>query len=159
MITSFDDAFDALMKNEGGYSNHPSDNGGETMYGITKSVARENGYTGDMKNLPISLAKSIAKSKYWSPYQCDQMPPLLAFQIMDAAYNGGRPAHWLQQALGVKVDGIIGANTIKAVRSMDQDLIIRRFDGYRLRYLSSLDDWPKFGRGWAIRIANNLLKD
>jgi len=30
----YDQAFDVLMKSEGGYINHPSDPGGETKYGI-----------------------------------------------------------------------------------------------------------------------------
>ncbi|HIA2409759.1 TPA: glycosyl hydrolase 108 family protein, partial [Burkholderia contaminans] len=34
-MSSFDDAFEALMGNEGGYSNSPADPGGETMWGIT----------------------------------------------------------------------------------------------------------------------------
>lgn len=159
MINSFDDAFAALMQNEGGYSNDPNDSGGETMYGITERVARRHGYAGAMKDLPLDLAKSIAKAEYWNPYQCDQMPPLVAFQVMDAAYNGGKPAQWLQAAVGVSADGVIGPQTLKAVQTMDSDLIIRRFDGYRLRYLASLKAWPNFGRGWANRIANNLLRD
>lgn len=159
MITSFDDAFAALMQNEGGYVNNPVDPGGATMYGITERVARAHGYAGDMHDIPLDLAKSIAKAEYWNPYQCDQMPPLIAFQVMDAAYNGGRPAQWLQQAVGVSADGVIGAQTIKAVRTMDQDLIIRRFDGYRLRYLASLKMWPEFSRGWANRISGNLLRE
>lgn len=159
MITSFDDAFGTLMDNEGGYSNNPKDPGGETMYGITERVARRHGYTGNMQDLPLDLAKSIAKAEYWNPYQCDQMPPLVAFHVMDAAYNGGKPAQWLQQAVGVSADGVIGAKTIKAVRSMDSNVIIRRFDGYRLRYLASLKIWPDFGRGWANRIASNLLRE
>ena len=39
-MASFDDAFDLLIGNEGGYVNNPADPGGETMFGITARVAR-----------------------------------------------------------------------------------------------------------------------
>ncbi|MGJ3625940.1 glycosyl hydrolase 108 family protein [Sphingomonas sp. MMS24-JH45] len=35
-----------VLANEGGYANDPRDAGGETMFGITKAVARADGYTG-----------------------------------------------------------------------------------------------------------------
>jgi len=33
-----------------------------------------------------------------------------------------------------------------------------RFNGYRLQLMSSLPTWPAFGRGWANRIAKNLIE-
>ena len=57
-MNSFDDAFDALIGNEGGYSNNPKDPGGETMWGITARVARAAGYTGPMRDLPRDTAKA-----------------------------------------------------------------------------------------------------
>ena len=37
---NFDEAFTKLLGHEGGYSNHPADKGGETMWGSTIAVAR-----------------------------------------------------------------------------------------------------------------------
>lgn len=158
MITSFDDAWAAVLGVEKGYSNDPRDPGGATMYGVTERVARANGYQGDMRNLPLDQAKRIAKSQYWDLYQCDQFSPAIAFQIFDAAYNGGHPAQWLQQAAGTVVDGNIGAKTIAAVRSMNPDSVILRFLSYRLSYMASLGAWESFGKGWARRIASNMLQ-
>lgn len=157
-MKNFDDAFDALMGNEGGYSNNPKDPGGETKFGITKRVANANGYTGDMRLFPLDMAKTIARNLYWTPYQCDQLPGNIAFQVFDAAYNGGHPAQWLQQAAGVTIDGNIGANTIGAVRASDPYKIMMLFDAYRLKYLTSLQTFPVFGKGWVNRIADNLIK-
>ena len=50
---------------EGGYFNHPNDPGGETMYGIIKSEARNWGYQGKMQDLPKEVACNIYKKKYW----------------------------------------------------------------------------------------------
>lgn len=157
-MSSFDDAFVALMGNEGGYSNNPADPGGETMWGITSRVARANGYTGDMRLLPQSVAKQIAKMVYWDPYYCDQFDPRVAFQVFDAAYNGGKPATWLQTAAGVDVDGHIGPETIAAVNKADPRQIVMRFLAYRLKYLGNLPTWPSFSHGWVNRIAGNLIK-
>ena len=153
-MSVFDDAFTALIGNEGGYT---IDDGGATMYGITKSVALANGYTGDMHDLTLTQAQAIAKAKYWDAYQCDQFDPRIAFQVFDAAYNGGHPAQWLQQAAGVTADGVIGAQTIAAVRAIDPLKLIMRFDSFRLKYMASLTVWPDYGKGWANRIANNLF--
>ena len=149
----FQKAFAQLIGNEGSYT---VDDGGETMFGVTEAVARANGYVGDMHVLPLATAQAIAKSQYWDKYQCDQFDARLAFQVLDAAYNGGHPAQWLQQAVGIKADGVIGAQTIAAVRSADPLKVILKFDAYRLQYLAGLSVWPTYGKGWANRIANNM---
>jgi lysozyme family protein len=157
-MKNFDDCFDVLMGVEKGYSNNPDDPGGETMWGVTARVARENGYTGDMKDLPRATAKCIAKSEYWDKYLCDQFSINIGFQVFDCAYNGGHPAQWLQRAAGVTEDGVIGAQTIAAVRASDPDKIIMRFDAYRLHYMADLKNRPTFAGGWMHRIADNLLR-
>jgi lysozyme family protein len=157
-VSSFDDAFAALLGNEGGYVDNPADPGGETMFGVTARVARAWGYAGDMKDLPLDTAKAIAKKNYWDAYQCDQFDPRIGFQVFDTAYNGGKPAQWLQQAAGVTADGVIGSITVAAVRAADPMKIIMRFAAYRLQYLGNLPTWPSFGHGWANRIANNLIR-
>lgn len=156
-MSAFDDTFQELLGNEGGYSNNPNDPGGETMWGITKRIALLNGYTGAMKDLPVDTAKAIAKKQYWDRYSCDEFDPRIAFQVFDTAYNGGYPSQWLQKAVGVVVDGVIGPQTIAAVKAQNVFQTILRFDSYRLTYLTQLHGWPTFGRGWANRIAHNLL--
>jgi len=146
MRASFDAAFTALELHEGGYSNNPADPGGETMYGITARVARKHGYAGAMRDLPLDLAKSIAKAEYWDSVAGDELPDKLDFTVFDAAYNSGpeRAEKWLGQARQPATD--------------DVDKIVMRFDAYRLLFLDSLPTWPSFGRGWARRIAENLLR-
>lgn len=160
IIRGFDDAFELLIGHEGGYSNNPADPGAETMWGITAKVARDNGYKGEMRSLPLSEAKRIAKTEYWDDCQCDQLAPEIAFQIFDAAYNSGpvTAAQWVQRAVGVNPDGLIGAKTIAAVRDMSQAQFGLRFNALRLQYLAKLQHWPAFGRGWCNRIALNLVE-
>lgn len=157
-MSSFDDAFDALIGNEGGYSNNPKDPGGETMWGVTARVARAAGYTGAMRDLPRDMAKAIARRLYWDPLHLDQFDPRVAFQIFDANYNGGNPVIWMQGAAGVRVDGILGPQTIAAIQATEPMRFILRWNALRLTYFASLATWATFGKGWTRRIAANLTK-
>lgn len=155
-MSSFADAFDSLMGVEKGFWDDPA--GGPTMYGVTERVARSWGYQGDMRQLSLDTARLIAKSEYWDRFQCDQFAPAIGYQVFDTAYNGGHPVQWLQQAVGVAVDGVIGAKTIAAVRAADTGKVVLAFNAARIKYLTSLDGWATNGKGWARRIADNLLK-
>lgn len=158
-MSVFDSVFAETLAIEGGYVDNPKDPGGETCWGITKRVAVANGYTGDMKSLPQATASAIAKKVYWDPYQCDQLPPAIGLQVFDIAYNGGYAAKWLQQALGVTPDGVIGAATIAAARGADVWKVVAIMNARRLDYYTSLaQTWPTFGKGWARRVVSNLMK-
>ena len=155
-MTLFEQAFANTIGLEGGFVDNPADPGGATMYGVTERVARKYGYTGAMQDLPLDTAKQIAKQEYWDPYQCDALMPLVSMQVFDAAYNGGDVVRWLQQASGAVVDGVMGPKTITAVNLTPAHMLVMRFLSYRLQYLTNLDGWSTFGKGWARRIAHNL---
>lgn len=155
-MSTFDDAFANTIGLEGGFVDNPADPGGATMYGVTEAVARKWGYTGPMQDLPLETAKQIAKQEYWDPYQCDALIPMVAFQVFDAVYNGGDVVRWLQQSSGATVDGVMGPQTLAAVNLVNPYVMAMRFLALRLTYMTSLDIWPNFGRGWARRIAHNL---
>jgi len=157
-MADFASAFTALIGNEGGYSNDPKDPGGETMWGVTARVARANGYTGPMRSLPLETARQIAKTEYWDPYRCDELPEAIGFHVLDAAYNGGYPAKWLQLSVGEKPDGKVGPVTVAAVNAADVYRTGMRFLALRLAYMTTLRTWPTFGKGWSARIARNLMK-
>ncbi len=55
----FETAFALLLGHEGEFSDHPDDPGGKTRYGVTEAVARETGYKGDMRELPLELAQVL----------------------------------------------------------------------------------------------------
>ena len=152
-----DRAFTELLGHEGSYSNHPADPGGETMWGITIAVARENGYAGEMKDMPQSVAKAIYRKRYWLDI-FDQTPYRVAFQVFDGAVNSGvvQSVKWLQRAVGVKDDGQFGPITLRAVQAASPANVVLLFNAERLLFMSGLSTWASFGRGWARRIAGNL---
>ena len=127
------------------------------MWGVTKRVAVAYGYTGPMKLLPRDTAMQIAKRVYWNPLHLDLFEPRIAFQMFDANYNGGHPVLWAQASAGAKADGIMGKETIAKLQAVNVFQFQMRFLALRLLYLASLGIWPTFGRGWARRIATNLM--
>ena len=155
---NFDKAFDLLIGNEGGYVNNPSDPGGETNWGITRTVAVDNGYSGSMKLMPKETAKQIYKKMYWDKLQCDQLGFIVAFQLFDAGVNHGnsQAVKFLQRALSVVDDGVIGAKTISATNSLDDLQIVMLFNAERIEFYAALKTFSTFGKGWVRRVASNL---
>lgn len=158
-MSNFDQAFTDLLGHEGGYSNNPADPGGETNWGITVAVARENGYVGAMKDMDQSVAKVIYAKKYWLS-AFDQLPYPVAFQVFDAAVNSGvgQSVRWLQRSVGMADDGKIGPVTLAAATKADPVKLMAIFNAERLLFMTALSTWGSFGKGWARRVATNLKK-
>lgn len=152
---NFDQAFTRLLGHEGGYSNHPNDPGGETMWGVTIAVARGRGYTGAMRDMPQEFAKQVYRSSYWDAVKTDQLPAAVRYAVFDAAVNSGtgQSVRWLQRALDVADDGKIGPITIAAASAANPEQLLRKVLAQRQRFMTSLSTWPTFSRGWARRIA------
>lgn len=125
---------DDIIATEGGYVDHPNDRGGPTMYGITQSVARQNGFNGPMKLMPRVLAEYIYENKYLKPINFDaiaEISSLVAAEIADTGVNMGpkTAAIFFQQTLNslnrnqkdyadIVEDGDIGPATITAFKSL-----------------------------------------
>lgn len=155
---NFDAAFDLLITHEGGFSNHPDDPGGATMYGVTEAVARAEGYTGPMRELTLDFAKQVYRKRYWDACQCEQMPDSLRYPLFDAAVNSGagQAIKWLQSSVGVKADGVIGQMTRHAVNMSAPQVVRQQMLGKRLRFMTERSNWQAFSKGWARRIASIL---
>jgi lysozyme family protein len=153
----FDQAFDRLLGNEGGYTNDPQDHGGETMWGITIKEARAHGYTGNMRDLSKEFAKQIYRESYWDILG-DAVHPAIKFQAFDFGVNAGvqTSIRKLQSAIGVADDGKWGPISAAKLASMDLNDVLMRFAAARLYFYTSLSTWPSFGKGWTRRIANDL---
>lgn len=133
MSFSVDALLAELLNNEGGYVNNPNDPGGETNHGITKAVARANGYSGDMKAMTRDNALAIYRSQYFEKPGFDKVFEVssgIAAECFDTGVNMGPsvPAGWLQRLLNafnrggkdypdLKVDGRIGNATIEALQA------------------------------------------
>lgn len=68
-----------------GYTNDPTDPGGETKYGISKRAHP----TIDIKNLTLDGAIAIYGKEYWEPAGCSSLELPLAVCVFDTAVNMG----------------------------------------------------------------------
>jgi lysozyme family protein len=155
---NFDTAFQHVLKHEGLFSDHPSDPGGATMYGITEAVARRVGYRGPMQDLPVDLAKRIYHEDYWKAVRADELPHAVRYAVFDAAVNSGpaQSVRWLQRALGVQDDGVLGPRTLAAANAANPDALRARLIAQRLTSLTNLNTFGTFGRGWTRRCCEIL---
>lgn len=133
MSDLFDTLVGPLIGREGGYVNAPYDPGGETIWGITKAVARENGYAGPMVAMARDQAVAIYRAKYWAKPGLYLVAPLsgrLAAELLDTGVNmgTGTAGMFFQRSLNVlnedgkdyadvKVDGAIGPGTAEALKA------------------------------------------
>jgi lysozyme family protein len=153
---NFDQAFEKLLAHEGGYVCNPADPGGETRYGISRRS-----YPGeDIKGMTVERSKTIYLRDFWGPAGCDAVPDKIKLDLFDMAVNSGvkTSVKMLQRSVGEVDDGVMGPRTLQAVQSANPDRLRAKFNGHRLDYMAGLPAWPAFGRGWARRIAANLLE-
>lgn len=123
---------DELINREGGYVNNPADKGGETNFGITVAVARENGYIGEMCDMPRSVAETIYERRYITRPGFDRILAIdsrIGEELIDTGVNMGphRSAEFLQRWLNgfnysgryqeLFVDGQCGKITADALRA------------------------------------------
>jgi lysozyme family protein len=157
---------------EGGYVNDPDDSGGETKYGITKAVARENGYQGDMRDLPRSKAEEIYRNQFYYQQHYNRIDDdMVAFEVFEQGINmGNHEANTnLQKAYNILnldtivVDGVIGPQTLKAVNrypyQIDLYKALNIFQGiFYIGLAQNNDKHKSFIRGWLrkrVRLENN----
>ncbi len=160
MADTFDIALALTLGQEGAMSKEHGDPGGETFHGITQATlnyARER-----VAGLPLSVTDLthqeitlIYKSLYFDGTKCGQLPTWMAIALFDAAVNSGPETaiRWLQEAVGVVVDGMIGIQTIAAVSSIKPLKVLREFHARRVfNFMEQTDEVPLFGLGWARRV-------
>jgi lysozyme family protein len=155
MMADIEGFLERIFGHEGGYVNDPGDPGGETNWGISKRAHPKE----DIRNLTRERAAEIYREQYWPKVRGDEVPEELQFDLFDGAINSGpeNAIRWMQRAAGVADDGLFGPITLAAVKEANPWALTARYNGERLLFLTKLSTWKRFGRGWAARVAENLL--
>ena len=158
MQANYNKCLETILHHEGGYVNHPKDQGGETNLGVTKRVYEEFGGTKDMKDLTVEDVAPIYKKGYWDKMKGDELPNGLDLCVFDFGVNAGpgRSAKFLQTMIGTVADGGIGPNTLKKlgeyVEKNGIEQCIEDFQGARQDYYENLSTFATFGKGWTRRV-------
>jgi lysozyme family protein len=157
---------DDILRREGGYVNHPADRGGPTKYGITAATLGEWRKLGRPATADevLQLTEDEARQIYYSRYvvlprlSVVQDPKLLALLVDTAVHSGPSTAvSFLQRALGVKADGVIGPETRRALDRTPPEEVYRRVLAERLRFIGKIitrnPSQAVFASGWLNRLA------
>lgn len=144
MKGNYNDCLALVLKDEGGYSNDPGDNGGPTKYGITifdvRKYVNKNATASDVKALTLDQAKAIYKSKYWDALSCDSLSSGVDYTCFDYGVNSGlgRPRKALQ--------------TFKSKSGTD---LINAINDERMSFLHAIGTGhnAKFLKGWTARVS------
>lgn len=152
---------------EGGFANKPRDPGGATKYGISLRFLREHGIDlngdgqtteADIEALTIEKAEDLYYRYFWLPVKAEEMPSFtLSVLLFDAAVNQGpgTAVKILQKTAGVAEDGVVGPQTLAAVKRAHT---ARPFDFYatflrrRARRYMENENFDVFGDGWLQRL-------
>lgn len=114
------------------YTNHRSDRGGPTKYGITLATWKKVGYdkngdraitAEDIKLLTEDDYNRVFKLNYWDACWGDHIKnQSVANLLIDFAYNSGvsRAIRHVQSLVGAKQDGIMGPATLSAINDFKQ---------------------------------------
>lgn len=160
---NFDRACALIFHEEGGYVNHPKDPGGPTNLGLTLATMRDAHIdvdgdgdvdAEDVKKLTPRHAKPVYRVRYWNAVHADELPSGLDLALFDCAVNMGpaRARDFLQIAVAVKRDGIIGEETKDAVLSRMPNAIICALEMLRKNRYHASPNFGVFGKGWLKRL-------
>jgi lysozyme family protein len=148
---------------EGGWSDHPDDPGGKTMYGLTDAVWQAYLKRNGKPSRPVRSAtkaevEELFRRQYWDAVRGDDLPPGIDLAVYDFGINSGpsRAIRHLQAALGVRQDGVMGHVTLAAAREAydrdDDAAVILRIMASREAFVRGLRTWSTFGKGWTNRL-------
>lgn len=120
-------------KADGGYTNDPTDPGGETKWGISKRAHPNE----DIKGLSLERALEIYANEYWIPAGCDVLEYPFNCVVFDSAVNCGvsRAKDWLRRS-----------------KSTDDYIELRR--RYYYEIINKNTRLMKYAKGWFARLAD-----
>lgn len=159
MRSSYDASLDRLLKDEGGYTDHPSDPGGPTNFGITLVDARRywkgNATADDVRTMPQSVARQIYRERYWNAMRCDELPAGVDYAVFDYGVNSGigRAGKVLRRVLDMPdTTSAITNEVVAAAARRNASDLVAAICAERLAFLQALKIFPVFGRGWTTRV-------
>jgi lysozyme family protein len=161
---TYDESLRRLLADEGGYSNHPSDPGGPTNFGITivdyRKYVKPAATAADVRAMKVEDAKRIYREKYWNALRCDELPAGVDYCVFDYGVNSGigRAGKVLRRLLDLPDNSSAVTDAVlRAAEQRNPNALVAAICEERLRFLRSLRTWPVFGKGWGRRVAEGRV--
>ena len=165
---NFKNIINNLVELEGGKSNLSYDKGGKTNLGITQYTynnwnKKHNKPLKDVYKITRQEADQIYKEEYWNIIKGDQLPPNVAHIMLSQALLDGPQdsIRLVQKLLGLKMDGIMGSDTINKIKrlTVNGDIKLATAIANKQIYrLKTDEDADKFGKGWNSRVRKVMKK-
>lgn len=145
------------------FSDDRYDPGGATWCGLTQRAydawRRSKGLpTQGVRRAGDDEIRAIFHDEYWVKVRGDDCPGGVDLLMWDIGVNMGPPVatRFLQQALGVKADGVFGLETLGKLQGVnDRAALIKAICARRFSFWHALSTWWRFGKGW-IRRGNDI---
>lgn len=162
-MADFTQAFERMIRNEGGYVLHTvkGDRGGMTYSGIArKSWPNWTGWNAldNGESPPAEMVRRFYHAYFWRPVQGNGIiSQRVAQTLFDFGVNAGvKTATILAQTVaGSTPDGIMGEKTLSAINAMDEDKFVMAYTLAKLaRYAQIVTrdrGQQKFLLGWLNR--------
>ncbi|MDM8337211.1 glycoside hydrolase family 108 protein [Mediterranea massiliensis] len=159
--------FKFIQKWEGGWADHKNDKGGKTNMGITLSTWRSCGYdkdgdgdidADDLRLITPDDVFNVFKKYYWDRYKADYIHnQSIANICVDWVWASG--AHGIkrvQRLLQIKVDGIVGPQTVASINLANQRQLFEAIKADRKKFIDEIcqsdPSQNEFKNGWLNRI-------
>lgn len=133
---------------EGGFVNDPIDRGGATNMGITfrtlQHYRRQHHLPPprleDLKRLSEEEWRAVFKDLFWDRWQADKIQSQAVANILvDWVWASGSFGIRIpQKMLGVRVDGMVGAETLKALNAQDPERFAEALLRERHRFIEGI---------------------
>lgn len=152
-----------VLRNEGGFSNHPSDPGKATMRGITQVVYDAYRIKQGQPLQGVGLisddeVNDIYFHEYWVPMELGTITnDDLVLNVYDMGVNSGirMAIKILQRLVGEIDDGFMGDKTLRGVREFNGDIAEEYKKRRKLFYITLAQSKPAlqvFLKGWIARV-------
>lgn len=132
-----------IIDREGGLSDHPSDKGGLTKFGISQRAYPD-------LNIPAltrAQAQALYIKDYIRAYKLHELSNVQNAEILADAFVNGFPLKRLQRLLRVTPDGTIGPQTLRAMDTVSAKQLL----DWRLDWYVQIAGHP-FLAGWVNRL-------
>lgn len=169
----FDAAVKVVLKHEGGLTDHPSDPGGKTNFGVSLRYLKSIGYDvdgdgdvdgDDIKKLTQKDAINIYRKNWWDKYRYNQIiDQNVATKVFDTSINTGhvRSHKIAQQSINeliripIAVDGKFGVVSFYYLNQLNSKILVNHFRANQQKFYERLvvknPKLKPFIRGWVKR--------